>query len=96
MRKLRVRTRLRRPAAACAAGLSAVALGVALFAGGNGADGPVGDTGVITVYNDGSPDDRVDAVGDDNRDGYVDEDESGWDCHTMGNHVCGPRPISGE
>jgi hypothetical protein len=21
---------------------------------------------------------------------YVNEDEPGWDCHTMGNHVCGP------
>jgi hypothetical protein len=27
--------------------------------------------------------------GDDNRDGTVDEDESGWDCRTMGNGVCG-------
>lgn len=27
--------------------------------------------------------------GDDNHDGYVDEDESGWDCATMGNLVCG-------
>ncbi|MFJ5142968.1 hypothetical protein [Streptomyces sp. NPDC088707] len=28
--------------------------------------------------------------GDDNGDGRVDEDESGWDCRTMGNRVCGP------
>lgn len=28
--------------------------------------------------------------GDDNGDGYVDEDESGWNCATMGNKVCGP------
>ncbi|MGW3627603.1 hypothetical protein [Streptomyces sp. NPDC000880] len=28
--------------------------------------------------------------GDDNRDGIVDEDESGWDCRTMGNRQCGP------
>ena len=27
--------------------------------------------------------------GDDNGDGIIDEDESGWDCATMGNHVCG-------
>ncbi|MFF0698389.1 hypothetical protein ACFYU4_37865 [Streptomyces tendae] len=31
------------------------------------------------------------APGDDNRDGIVDEDESGWDCHTMGNRQCGPQ-----
>ncbi|MET9528175.1 hypothetical protein [Streptomyces coeruleorubidus] len=30
------------------------------------------------------------ARGDDNGDGRVDEDESGWDCRTMGNRVCGP------
>lgn len=28
-------------------------------------------------------------VGDDNGDGVVMEDESGWDCSTMGNQVCG-------
>lgn len=28
-------------------------------------------------------------AGDDNRDGVIDEDESGWDCRTMGNRVCG-------
>ena len=27
--------------------------------------------------------------GDDNRDGVIMEDESGWDCRTMGNKVCG-------
>ncbi|WP_157897077.1 hypothetical protein [Mycobacteroides salmoniphilum] len=27
--------------------------------------------------------------GDDNGDGVIDEDESGWDCKTMGNHICG-------
>ncbi|MEU3502621.1 hypothetical protein ABZ726_18285 [Streptomyces hundungensis] len=31
-------------------------------------------------------------TGDDNGDGRIDEDESGWDCRTMGNHVCGPVP----
>ncbi|WP_328491230.1 hypothetical protein [Streptomyces zaomyceticus] len=29
------------------------------------------------------------ALGDDNGDGRVDEDESGWDCRTMGNGLCG-------
>ena len=27
--------------------------------------------------------------GDDNGDGIIDEDESGWSCATMGNKVCG-------
>ncbi|MEP9391146.1 hypothetical protein ABLE94_02655 [Gordonia sp. VNK1] len=27
--------------------------------------------------------------GDDNGDGIIDEDESGWDCATMGNRICG-------
>lgn len=29
--------------------------------------------------------------GDDNGDGTIQEDESGWDCVTMGNRVCGPN-----
>lgn len=29
-------------------------------------------------------------MGDDNQDGIIDEDESGWDCHALGNHICGP------
>lgn len=28
--------------------------------------------------------------GDDNGDGRIDEDESGWDCRSMGNGICGP------
>jgi hypothetical protein len=28
-------------------------------------------------------------VGDDNADGVMQEDESGWDCTTMGNRICG-------
>jgi len=28
-------------------------------------------------------------AGDDNHDGVIDEDESGWDCRTMGNLICG-------
>ena len=28
-------------------------------------------------------------VGDDNADGIIMEDESGWDCTTMGNRICG-------
>ncbi|MFE9993464.1 hypothetical protein [Streptomyces avermitilis] len=49
------------------------------------------DSDPATVaWNDGWIDGQVDALGDDNRDGMVDEDESGWDCHTMGNRKCGP------
>ncbi|WP_409473551.1 hypothetical protein [Streptomyces sp. HC307] len=42
------------------------------------------------AWMDGWTDGQADALGDDNRDGVVDEDESGWDCHTMGNRKCGP------
>ena len=28
--------------------------------------------------------------GDDNADGVIEEDESGWSCVDHGNHVCGP------
>ena len=28
-------------------------------------------------------------VGDDNSDGVIMEDESGWDCTSMGNRICG-------
>lgn len=41
---------------------------------------------------DGWKDGQADALGDDNRDGRVDEDESGWDCRTMGNRQCGTAP----
>lgn len=34
-------------------------------------------------------------VGDDNEDGIVMEDESGWDCTTMGNQVCGVGNANG-
>lgn len=29
--------------------------------------------------------------GDDNSDGVIDEDESGWICEVMGNRICGPK-----
>ncbi|ASR77198.1 hypothetical protein KIV66_gp91 [Mycobacterium phage MyraDee] len=35
-------------------------------------------------------------VGDDNGDGVIMEDESGWDCATMGNLICGPLDIERE
>jgi hypothetical protein len=33
-------------------------------------------------------------TGDDNGDGYVDEDESGWRCWSMGNRMCSTLPLS--
>lgn len=35
-------------------------------------------------------------VGDDNCDGIIMEDESGWDCATMGNLICGPNVVRHE
>jgi hypothetical protein len=34
-------------------------------------------------------------AGDDNEDGVIEEDESGWDCPTMGNRICGPGNSNG-
>lgn len=34
-------------------------------------------------------------VGDDNADGHLAEDESGWDCRTMGNRIWGPGNAQG-
>lgn len=39
-----------------------------------------------------APRPTVTVAGDDNRDGVVDEDESGWDCQAMGNRQCGSVP----
>lgn len=35
-------------------------------------------------------------VGDDNADGVITEDESGWDCVSMGNRICGPGNDQGK
>lgn len=40
-----------------------------------------------------TPDVYAVEVGDDNGDGVIMEDESGWDCATMGNLVCGPGVV---
>ena len=91
----RLLTRSPRPAALLAAGLATTVLGLtATFFGGPGADASGADRGdeTVTVYNDG----RSDAVGDDHRDGRIDEDESGWDCRTMGNRACGTRVVPDE
>lgn len=47
------------------------------------------DPGTV-AWADGWVDGQADVLGDDNRDGVVEEDESGWDCATMGNRACGP------
>lgn len=63
---------------------------------GNGAAGTFpdavsyGDDPGTVAWADGWVDGQADVLGDDNRDGIVEEDESGWDCRTMGNRACGP------
>lgn len=60
------------------------------------ASGDPGKPGTV-AWADGWIDGQADALGDDNRDGVVDEDESGWDCRTMGNRQCGhPVECRGE
>lgn len=85
------------PAALLAAGAAVVALGTLGTLGASDATPTdfataptVTQADVVEAYNDGWTDGRADLMGDDNRDGYVDEDESGWDCATMGNRQCGP------
>ncbi|MCX5182585.1 hypothetical protein [Streptomyces sp. NBC_00268] len=84
-----------RPSAIFAAGAAVLILGTLGAVGASDATPDVfrpqtdPTTATVTGYNDGFIDGRADAIGDDNRDGHVDEDESGWDCHTMGNRVCG-------
>lgn len=34
-------------------------------------------------------------VGDDDGNGAISEDESGWSCVDMGNHICGPNNANG-
>ncbi|MEU1275639.1 hypothetical protein [Streptomyces sp. NPDC005799] len=53
----------------------------------------VGDANTpgTVAWADGWIDGQADALGDDNRDGRIEEDETGWDCHRMGNRVSGPQ-----
>jgi hypothetical protein len=60
---------------------SALVLGFAAAPHGTAHAAPVG----VDVY--------AYEVGDDNADGRIDEDESGWDCATMGNRICGPGAV---
>ncbi|MGP4046890.1 hypothetical protein [Streptomyces sp. 2A115] len=87
----RILARRPRPASLLAAGTAVVilgGLGTITASDATPADfAPQTDT--VTSYNDGWTDGHADLVGDDNRDGRVDEDESGWDCRAMGNRVCG-------
>ncbi|MEU6756054.1 hypothetical protein [Streptomyces sp. NPDC046685] len=66
----------RRLIAIVTAGLTVTALGAV-----GSLSAPAATPGHVTVAS--AP------IGDDNHDGTVDEDESGWDCHTMGNRICG-------
>lgn len=83
MRMPRFLTRRPRPAALLAAGLATALLGTAAVFSPVTAR-PDAGTPLPTPLTTALP-------GDDNRDGTVDEDESGWDCHTMGNRQCGPQ-----
>lgn len=80
------------------AGAAVLMLGAAMAIGGSDAtpadflppkDRAATRADVTAAYNDGFAAGRADAIGDDNRDGIVDEDESGWDCRAMGNGLCG-------
>jgi hypothetical protein len=88
----RILARRPRPASLLAAGTAVIILGGLGAIGATDATpadfAPKGDT--VAAYNDGWTDGRADLMGDDNRDGIVDEDETGWDCTTMGNRECGP------
>ncbi|MCX4976511.1 hypothetical protein [Streptomyces sp. NBC_00620] len=87
MRLPRSLTRRPRPAAILAAGLATAFLGAAAALGPSAS--PTSATPRPTAGV------TVTAPGDDNRDGIVDEDESGWDCRTMGNRVCGTdKPVA--
>ncbi|MFF1600741.1 hypothetical protein ACFVYV_25085 [Streptomyces mirabilis] len=66
------------------------ALGHGKHATAPAASGDANDAGTV-AWADGWIDGQADALGDDNRDGRIEEDESGWDCHRMGNRVCGPQ-----
>lgn len=75
--------------------IAMVAFVVGLGIGLTGASHPqVPDERVITkihVVHDKPQPKPHQLKGDDNHDGVIDEDESGWNCHTMGNKQCGQR-----
>ncbi|SEE82976.1 hypothetical protein SAMN05216483_6689 [Streptomyces sp. 2131.1] len=91
-RLARLLARRPRPASLLAVGTAVIILGAAGTIAASDATpadfAPKSDA--VTTYNDGWIDGRADLMGDDNRDGRVDEDETGWDCATMGNRECGP------
>ncbi|MER5301386.1 hypothetical protein ABT039_18190 [Streptomyces lasiicapitis] len=93
MRKSHTYARPARLAALLAAGLATAALGlVASLSSESGAQRAASSTQTATVHGDG----RTGPRGDENRDGRIDEDESGWDCRTTGNRVCGNRIVPDE
>lgn len=99
----RILARRPRPASLLAAGTAVIVLGALGTIGTSDAtlndfepkSAPtvtvVPDEDLVDAYNDGWADGRADLMGDDNRDGRIDEDESGWDCRRMGNRACGPQ-----
>lgn len=90
-RLARVLARRPRPASVLAAGVAVITLGALGAIGATDATPadflpkPAPSPAVTT------PNPTEALPGDDNRDGVIDEDESGWDCHRMGNRVCGPQ-----
>ncbi|MFB6700256.1 hypothetical protein [Streptomyces rubiginosohelvolus] len=80
MRLLRLMARRPRPAALFAAGLATALLGTVGVLGTDAPAAPAAEP---------APGVTVALPGDDNADGRIDEDESGWDCRTMGNRLCG-------
>lgn len=79
---MRFLTRIPRPAAILAAGLATALLGTVAALGPSAAP--------TTAAPHPSPRAVATVTGDDNGDGRIEEDESGWDCSTMGNRQCGP------
>ncbi|MEU5748156.1 hypothetical protein ABZ804_21790 [Streptomyces sp. NPDC047726] len=83
MRYLRFLTRAPKPAVILTSGAAVLTLGLLGTLG-----APAATPDSSTPRADRST--GITVTGDDNADGRVEEDESGWDCHTMGNRVCGP------
>ncbi|MFE6185552.1 hypothetical protein ACFQ6U_14105 [Streptomyces sp. NPDC056465] len=76
---MRFLTRIPRPAVLLAAGLATALLGTVAALGPSAALTSAAPTPAVTAT----------LPGDDNGDGRIEEDETGFDCHTMGNRLCG-------
>ncbi|MET8717418.1 hypothetical protein ABZV52_30080 [Streptomyces sp. NPDC004735] len=82
MRTPRLLTRRPRPATVITVGFTAAILGAVALVG------IVADS--VAPAPRPAPSASTIAPGDDNADGRIEEDESGWNCATMGNRQCGP------